>query len=105
MGAPEDDGIWFDGHQSLSFADEMRYQTTAIRNVLTTLETNLSGIVNEWRGADRDAYFNHVQPAWEREVTALSTILDKHAETLENINDLYKQTVDQNAQGLLSVKF
>ncbi|MFG2631467.1 WXG100 family type VII secretion target [Streptomyces sp. NPDC048473] len=104
MGAAED-GIYINHGQTTHFSEDMMAQTKAIGSVIDRLEGNLAPIVNSWLGPDRDVYFEKVQPAWNAEVQALSTILQSHATTLENISDNYKQTVTQNAQGFEEIKF
>ncbi|MFF9488136.1 WXG100 family type VII secretion target [Streptomyces sp. NPDC014676] len=104
MGAAED-GIYIDHGQAMTFAEEMFHQTQAIRTVVTTLEGEIAPIVGQWLGPDRDVYINKVQPTWEAEVTALSTILQTHAQTLDNVRDMYRKTVNHNAQGFEEIKF
>ncbi|MER5699809.1 WXG100 family type VII secretion target [Streptomyces mirabilis] len=100
-----EDGIYIDHGQALTFAQEMQSQTQRISSVVTNLEQELQPIATSWLGPDRDAYFNKVQPTWNAEVASLSQILSSHAQTLEEVSDLYKQTVNQNAQGFEEIKF
>jgi uncharacterized protein YukE len=104
MGAAED-GIYIDHGHALTFTEEMMSQTRNIQSVITTLEGELNGIVNGWLGPDKEIYVGKVQPTWDAEVRGLSTILQSHASTLENVSDNYKQTVYQNAQGFEEIKF
>jgi WXG100 family type VII secretion target len=100
-----EDGIYMDHGQAMSFSQEMMSQTQRIRSIVSTLEGEINQIVNSWLGPDKDVYFHKVQPTWEAEVTSLSTILQSHATTLDNISDNYKKTVQQNAQGFDEIKF
>ncbi|MFF8593835.1 WXG100 family type VII secretion target [Streptomyces sp. NPDC015220] len=104
MGAAED-GIYIDHGQAMTFAEEMMHQTTRISGVVNQLEGELAAIVGNWLGPDREVYYNKVQPTWNSEVTALSTILQRHAQTLDNISDMYAKTVYRNAQGFEEIKF
>ncbi|WP_331728262.1 WXG100 family type VII secretion target [Streptomyces sp. NBC_01176] len=103
MGA--EDGIYIDHGQALTFAEEMMHQTTRISGVVHQLEGELAGIVGNWLGPDRDIYYGKVQPTWNSEVQALSTILQRHAQTLDNISDMYTKTVNRNAQGFEEIRF
>ncbi|MFE6894442.1 WXG100 family type VII secretion target [Streptomyces sp. NPDC057694] len=100
-----EDGIYIDHGQALSFATEMQNQTTQIASVVQSLQDELAPIVNSWLGPDRDVYFQKVQPTWNSEVEALSKILQSHARTLDDVSDMYKRTVNQNAQGFEEIKF
>ncbi|MFI5635346.1 WXG100 family type VII secretion target [Streptomyces sp. NPDC051664] len=97
--------IWINHSAAKAFSDEMLNETQAISAVVTELEGTLGGIVNNWLGDDRDIYINKVQPTWNREVSSLSLILQRHAVTLDDISDNYKQTVYRNAQGFEEIKF
>ncbi|WP_329133371.1 WXG100 family type VII secretion target [Streptomyces sp. NBC_01476] len=100
-----EDGIYIDHGQALTFSQEMQDQTKRIASIVSELQSNLATIVGSWLGPDRDIYYNKVQPAWNSEVSALSTILSSHAQTLDGISDNYKQTVYRNAQGFEEIKF
>ncbi|CAM5491505.1 WXG100 family type VII secretion target [Streptomyces fumanus] len=104
MGAAED-GIYIDHGQATTFAAEMAEQTMQIRKVITNLEDQLRPIVATWLGPDKTVYMTKVQPTWEAEVQALSTILARHAETLDTVRDMYKKTVYQNAEGFEAIRF
>ncbi|MET8566295.1 WXG100 family type VII secretion target [Streptomyces flaveolus] len=100
-----EDGIYIDHGVAMTFAESMAHQTQRIRTIITNLENELTPIVGNWLGPDKTVYMTKVQPAWEAEVLALSTILQKHAETLDNIRDLYRNTVQENAEGFETIKF
>ncbi|HEY5834688.1 WXG100 family type VII secretion target [Streptomyces sp.] len=100
-----EDGIYIDHGHAMTFSQEMMDQTNRIAGVLNDLQGELAPIVNSWLGPDRDVYFNKVQPTWNAEVHALSTILQSHATTLDNVSDQYRQTVYRNAQGFEEIKF
>ncbi|MFM9498995.1 WXG100 family type VII secretion target [Streptomyces galilaeus] len=103
MGAAED-GIYIDHGQALTFVEEMNLQTKNIAGIISDLEGELSTIVGSWLGPDREIY-GQVQKTWNAEVLALSTILQRHATTLNQVSDQYKQTVMQNAQGFEEIRF
>jgi WXG100 family type VII secretion target len=100
-----EDGIYIDHGQALTFSEEMQQQTQRIASIVSDLQNELAAVVPNWLGPDRDVYYNKVQPTWNAEVNALSTILSSHAQTLEGISDNYKQTVYRNAQGFEEIRF
>jgi WXG100 family type VII secretion target len=100
-----EDGIYIDHGQALTFSEEMQQQTTRISSVVDDLQGNLATIVASWLGPDKDVYYGKVQPTWNSEVSALSTILSSHAQTLDSISDNYKNTVNRNAQGFEEITF
>ncbi|MGW3284589.1 WXG100 family type VII secretion target [Streptomyces sp. NPDC001002] len=102
---PAEDGIYIDHGQALTFSEEMRQQTRNIASIVSELESNLAGIVGSWLGPDKDIYYQKVQPTWNAEVQALSTILDSHATTLDEVSDNYNRTVRANASGFEEIRF
>jgi len=100
-----EDGIYIDHGQALTFSEEMRQQTRNIASIVSELESNLAGIVASWLGPDKDIYYQKVQPTWNAEVQSLSTILDSHATTLDEVSDNYNRTVRSNAQGFEEIRF
>jgi WXG100 family type VII secretion target len=100
-----EDGIYIDHGQALTFSEEMQQQTQRIAGIISDLQGELGGIVGSWLGPDREVYYGKVQPTWNAEVNALSTILANHAQTLDGISDNYRQTVYRNAQGFEEIKF
>jgi WXG100 family type VII secretion target len=103
MGAAED-GIYIDHGQAMTFVEEMMQQTKNIASIIGDLEGELSAVVGSWLGPDRQVY-DRVQRTWNAEVHSLSTILQRHATTLNQVSDQYKQTVMQNAQGFEEIRF
>ncbi|MEU3521806.1 WXG100 family type VII secretion target [Streptomyces sp. NPDC006654] len=105
MSIAAEDGIYIDHGQALTFSEEMQTQTTRIAGVVQDLMDELAPIVNSWLGPDRDVYLQKVQPTWNAEVESLSKILQSHARTLDDVSDMYKRTVNQNAAGFDEIRF
>ncbi|MBV2354906.1 WXG100 family type VII secretion target [Streptomyces sp. J2-1] len=102
---PAEDGIYIDHGQALTFTEEMQAQTQKIAGIISDLQGELASIISTWLGPDREVYYTKVQPTWNAEVNALSTILANHATTLDGISDNYRQTVNRNAQGFEEIRF
>ena len=99
------EGIYIDHGGAANFSQDMQAATQQIHSLVTNLEQEITGIVAQWLGPDREIYYGKVQPTWNNEVQALSTILNSHATTLDSISDNYQQTVTRNAQGFEEIKF
>jgi WXG100 family type VII secretion target len=71
-------------------ADDMRLQTDRIKQLVTALNDELTGLFGAWQGADAATYTS-IQNQWNSAATALGTILQSHSATLNDITDQYRR--------------
>ncbi|WP_406841739.1 WXG100 family type VII secretion target (plasmid) [Streptomyces sp. AHU1] len=84
-----DGSIYVDYNHVDNAAEDMVMQTKAIANTISHLEMELNALVKSWYGEDASAYHDR-QRAWDQAVRNMETMLNSHANLLNEISGSYK---------------
>ncbi|MFJ5266789.1 WXG100 family type VII secretion target [Streptomyces sp. NPDC088387] len=95
--------IYINHSSANNVVEDMLRETQQITSLIQQLQTDLNATVQEWFGADKETYTEQVQPAWNRQVSALGQILQSHGDVLSNVSTNYIRTDRSNAEGFSSI--